>query len=482
LGPSVAEGQEQQRTINESVYMKACYEASKLFQQYKQVASFLLPLSPCDELMSNLQTISLREQWEKRKRRNEDNHKHTECMEMLKQLWPGWRRPSSEQGDPYRELEVKAQACTASVGKLYVDTLQSVLMFLEPTELAACMMVSRSWMSTAKRPRVWAGKVLQIADQEAAGMSTLYSAPWASLALRYVEGVVVVSSQANDRSNDYGYNEWADTHCYNQLKVALRRKALPNIRKVCILNRVASGLIYSLDGNPHVEEVVVGDGVHSFSYSHRVSLLQTMPNLRVARIATFHDLNMWYTADNHKMLCYGMLANRALQHLVVPLENDTCQRVYRHLEDLFSSISQHPSLKTLELQIYGIGSIAGVLAVILEHCGNICGNLEMLHIKQLDRLGYHPVEDGLSTADHLVTIKKRLLTTVLLEKSKMRVQIELLAGALTIKRYRKMLRELPAGAAELAKERVWVRPVKPNSAKTGSLPHFALGRAFTEVD
>jgi hypothetical protein len=472
LGPSVAEGKEQQRTINESVYMKACDEASKLFQQYKQVASFLLPPSPCEELMSHLQTISLREQWEKRKRRNEDNHKHTECMNILKQLWPGWRS-SSEQGDPYRELDVKAHTCTASVGKLYGDTLQSVMMFLEATELAACMMVSRSWMATAKRPKVWAGKVLQIADQKADGMSTLYSAPWTSLALRYVEGVVVVSSQANDRSNDYGYNEWADTHCYNQLKTALRRKALPNIRKVCILNRVASGLMYSLDGNPHVEEVVVGDGVHSFSYSHRVSLLLTMPNLRVARIATFHDLNMWYIGDNHKNLCRNMLVNRSLQHLVVPLENDVYQRVFRHLEDLFGAVSRQPTLKTLELQIYGTGSAAAAVAVILEHCGNICGNLELLHIKQLDRLGYHPAQDGMSTAEHLVTIRERLLTTVLLEKSKMRVQIELLAGTLTIKRYRKMLRELPAGAAELAKERVWVRPIKLNSVtKESSLLHL----------
>jgi hypothetical protein len=455
-------GKTQFKNVRRSAYLDALNEASAALDQYKKVARCLLMPAPDEKLVDNLQTISLREQWERSKGHDGVDHNHAEYMKTLKLLWPSWKPPSAQ--------EAPSDEGSSPADRLYGDTLQSVLMFLEPTELAACMMVSRSWMATAKRPKVWTGKVLQIADLVAPGMSMLYTVQWASLALRHVEGVVVVSSRPNDHTyNMYGNICHLNTHCYSQLKAALSRKALPNIRRICILQYAAVGLAQSLAGNPHVEEVFVGDSAVRSSFSDRASLLQTVPNLRVARIATFADLNMWNSQTIRNEFYRNIDANRSLRHLIFPLQiNVDEQRLVKPYE----LVSKHPSLKTLELQIYGTGSAASTVAIILKHCRSICGNLELLHIKQLGRPGFTPLIDELRLEDHLAAIKGALLQTVLLEKSKMRVQIELVAGSLTIKRYRKMLRELPSGAAELAKERVWVRASKPNSAKGD--PLFSL--------
>lgn len=461
--------------VSESAYLEACSKVSRVLDNtYMRLAKCFLPLLPDKKLINNLQTIA---QWE------QNQHydariipEHPKHMKTLKLLWPGWT-PSSGyevQYDGHADGKKKKKTITP-LGRLYGDTLQSVLKFMEATELAACILVSRSWMAVGKRRSVWVGKVLQVADMIIPGMNELYIAPWASVALRYVENVVVVSSRPNNvhslRDNiNYSIN-YSNTDCYNQLLAALSRNAIPNIQRVCMLDCAATKLVVSLAGNSHVKEVIVGDSVGNRSFHNRVSLLKSMPNLRVARVTTFHDLNnMWSVGANHREFCISLDENRSLHHLVVSIENSDNQVL--RLKQLYNVVSNHPSLKTLELQIYGESSAAGTIATILEHCVIICANLELLHIKQIVRIGYADRQDDRGTMFHLVNIRKALLDTVLRAESNMRVQIELVASKLAIKRYRKMLRELSAGAAELAKDRVWVRAIKPNIAKRDTLLHL----------
>jgi hypothetical protein len=454
--------------VSRTAYAEACVAVSELLEQYELLAQRLLPPAPNEKLVSNLQTVS---RWEAHKRRDELGDEYQKYRKKMKILWPGWSPFTARREAP---LDDDDKGQMSPMGRLYGDTLQSVLVFMDAAELAACMMVSHSWMAVAKRPRVWTGKVLHIANKIVPGMSTLYTAPWTSLALQYVEGVVVISSRPYDTYRRFG-SSFQTTPCYLQLLTALRHQTLPNIRRVCIIECAAdvTRLVQSLAENRYVEEVVVGDFVDSGSFNARISLLQSMPNLRVAKLTTFHDLNRWSSGDYWRgELCWKIIQNQTLRHLVVSLEN-TEIGLRSTLERLYGAVSTNPALKTLEIQIYGKTSAACTVAAILKHCGKICDKLDLLHIRQFDRLGYTETTSNLNTAFHLVGIRGALLETVLLEKSKMRVQIELLAGALTIKRYRKMLRELPADAAELAKERVWVRPVKTNSVtKEGSLLHL----------
>jgi hypothetical protein len=455
-------GEVKYKTIRRSAYLEALNKVSTALDQYKKLARCLLMPAPDEELVNNLQTISLREQWEQHKGHDDTEHKYVEYNNILLQLWPSWN-PSSAQD------VMSSNKKTSPADRLYGDTLQSVLMFLDAAELAACMMVSRSWMAAAKRPKVWAGKMLHVADLVSQGMSTLYTGPWASLALRHVEGVVVVGSRPRDTTYDMHYDV-SKTDCYSQLVAALSLKTLPNIRRIYTLQCAMHVLVHCLVENPHVEELFVGDFAVRSSFSDRVSLLRRMPNLRVARIATYSDMYMWNSFIIHNEFYMNIDANRSLHHLVVPICTGNGES---ELVKLYELVSRHPSLKTLELQIYGVGSVSvsATVAIILKHCKRICGNLELLHIKQIDRTSSLILDDELKK-DHLVTISAALQRTVLQETSKMHVQIELVAGALTIKRYRKMLRELPAGAAELAKERVWVRASKPNCANGD--PLFSL--------
>jgi hypothetical protein len=429
-------------SISEKAYLKACDIVSRLFDiKYMHLAQCLLPLLPDEEIVSNLQIIA---QWEQHKHRDDSTNKYLQYMERMKMFWPNWKPSSAQSSSIHDNCDLKSVA-----GCLYGDALQSILMFLEPTELTACMLVSKSWLAIAKRPKVWKGKVLRIAEHAVPAISELYTAPWASLALRRVEAITVFATQPHDV---FGNSAYYCTDCYNNLLNALRLDALPNLRRVCMLNNTASALAESLVGNPFLEEVVVGDNVAGY-FEDRYSLLQNLPNLRVARIAAFHELNRYY--GRYSEFCQRLAENTTIQHLIIPLEEHGNWKFGRKLQDLYPIVSRHPSLKTLEMQIYDSGPLYGVVANILKHCGGICDNVELLHIKQVVRPGL--VDAGIvGTEVHLAVIREALLTTVLLERSKMHVKIELVAGKKTIKRYRKMLRELPAGAAKLAKERMSV--------------------------
>jgi hypothetical protein len=452
-------GEEKYKIVHKYEYLAACDVVPRLFEQYKLLARDLLSPVPEEKLVNSLQTISL---WEQRKGHNGVDHKHAEYMKTLKSFWPNWNLSSAH--------DAQHDGMVSPADRLYGDTLQSVLMFLEATELAACMMVSRSWMAAAKRPLVWVGKVLWVADHVAPGMNALYTAPWAGLALKYVEGVVVVSSRPNYTT--YGVfqdTRHLNTYCYNQLQAVLGRKALPNLRRVCMLNIAASALAMSLAGNPYIEEIVVGDNVTGHSVD-RHSLLQSMPNLRVARLQTFHEMCAWYY--DYFDFCKKLSESSSIQHLVLPIEMSENRTLPIKLEVLYEVIAQHPSLKTLELQIYGKNPATCIVATILEQCKGICANIELLHIRQLERQGYDEMRNNRSTLFYLAMIKKTLLTTVLLEKSKMHVKIELIARNKIIKYYRNMLRELPADAAEIANKRISIS-IATSPAKEGSLLHLA---------
>jgi hypothetical protein len=400
---------------------------------------------------------------------NEKNAVTASIKERLK------RRLSSRFEDDVKkkeekELEQKTKIASSPAMNLYGDTLQSILMFLEPIELAACMMVSKSWMETTKRPTVWTGKILRIAEHAVPYISELYNAPWATLALRYVGAVVIFASHTS------AFHATTLTDCYAQLIKALKLGALPLLRKVCMLNDNIVELAESLAGNQHVDEVDVGDVLDEHSFNNRLSFLQSMPNLQITRITSFYDFNNYYddgyNSTKFTKFCEFISMNRSLHHLVFPLEYNMHYRLMLDIRHLYDTISKHPTLKTLEIQIYGVCH-ASFLDVILKHCGGICANLELLHIKQVARLGFETTYPGINSTDaSIAMIKKTLLEKVLLEKFKMHVHIELVASSKMIQRYRKMLRELPAYAAELAKERVWIRLSKPSSAKKGTLLHF----------
>jgi hypothetical protein len=362
-------------------------------------------------------------------------------------------KPSGPDCSPSAVQKSEKSEMKSHASRLYKDALQSVLMFLEPIELAACMMVSKSWMDTAKLPRVWTGKVLQVAEHAMPSTCEYYTAPWATLALRYVDAIAVFATQP---TGVFG-NSVFSTNCYRQLLNALRLNALPNLRRVRMLNNTASTLAMNLAGNPYLEEVVVEDNVGGL-INDRYSLLQNLPNLRVARVATFNELGSYYGSFFSEF--YQRLAeNTSIQHLVVPVGRSSGWELARKLLDLYRIVSRHPSIKTLELQLCCTSPASDIVAIILKYCGSVCGNLELLHIKQLEHQGSYAILNNHNTLIHLAAIKQALLETVLRNhpESKMRVLIELIAGNKTIKRYNMMLQELPQPAADLAKERIQVQ-------------------------
>jgi hypothetical protein len=336
--------------------------------------------------------------------------------------------------------------------------MQMIFELLQPEEIASCMMVCKAWMSDAKQhPKAWRGKTLRIYTDPPRHCNPIYSEPWTSIALRYIESVTI------NRPMPLGYpaekGEDKDETPYACLLRGFKRGTLPNIvriemsevdpvyfRQVCSILPRQVGL----------ESVILNDIHPGICLRSRLALLKRC-KLRHANIFTscdFYHTHESFMAD----LQESLLTNRSLESLVVPLHNSNNQTPQDDQLNYFANVilpsilsgapGSVPPLKRLEFLVQSVNDPISSIVTLLQHYGkmgtanNQLELLRVVHPRFYNTYGYlHGLQQLFDKAFDIAT---HLRDGPLRPESRLRIEVEFQA-----ENYSKISLKVCAAALEL---------------------------------